>query len=130
VNRSVLVIDDDSAVRATLAFVLEERGYRVLQSENGETGLTAFRAHNPDLVITDIVMPVKEGLQTITEIRRERPGTRIIALSGGSRRGHNDFLDIARQLGAWDVLVKPFEVEDILARVDRCFGAAVPRATP
>jgi DNA-binding response OmpR family regulator len=130
VSRSVLVIDDDSAVRATLAVVLEEHGYRVFQSENGQTGLAAFRAHNPDLIVTDIVMPVKEGLQTIIDIRRERPGMRIIALSGGSRRGRHDFLDIARELGAWDVIVKPFDVEDFLARVDRCLGSEAPRATP
>ena len=129
-TRSVLVIDDDSAVRSTLSIVLEEHGYRVFQSENGATGLDAFRAYKPDLIITDIVMPVKEGLQTIIDIRRERPGTRIIALSGGSRRGRNDFLDIARQFGAWDVLVKPFEVDDFLARVDRCFGGAGPASTP
>jgi DNA-binding response OmpR family regulator len=119
-SRRILVIDDDSGVRASLREILEERGYEVVLAENGAQGIIAFRQTRPDLVITDIVMPVKEGFQTIQELRRERPEVRIIAISGGARLGRHDFLDIARQLGVWDVAAKPFDPDDLVARVERC----------
>jgi DNA-binding response OmpR family regulator len=122
VAKRILIIDDDSDVRITLTVILEERGYEVIAAENGQQGLVAFREERPDLLVTDIVMPVKEGLQTITEIRRERPDMKIIAISGGSRGARHDFLDIARQLGAWDVIVKPFDVDDFAARIESCLS--------
>jgi DNA-binding response OmpR family regulator len=122
-SKRILIIDDDLAVRDTLIAILEDRGYEVMTAVNGQQGLAVFRSERPDLLITDIVMPVKEGLQTIREIREERPDMKIIAISGGSRTERHDFLEIARQLGAWDVVVKPFDSEDFVARVDRCFTA-------
>jgi DNA-binding response OmpR family regulator len=122
VSKRILIIDDDLAVRDTLIVILEERGYEVITAVNGQQGLAVFRREQPDLLVTDIVMPVKEGLQTIREIREERPDMKIIAISGGSRTERHDFLEIARQLGAWDVIVKPFDADDFVARVDRCFG--------
>jgi DNA-binding response OmpR family regulator len=121
-RRRILVIDDDPGVRSTLAAMLEERGYHVSLAENGERGLAAFRRERPDLVITDIVMPVKEGLETIRELRSEQPEVPIIAISAGARMGRHDFLDIARQLGVWDVAAKPFDPDDFIARVERCLG--------
>jgi DNA-binding response OmpR family regulator len=123
VTKRILIIDDDLAVRDTLIAILEDRGYEVLTAVNGQEGLAVFRSQRPDLLVTDIVMPVKEGLQTIREIREERPDMKIIAISGGSRTERHDFLEIARELGAWDVVVKPFDTEDFCARVDRCLGA-------
>ena len=122
-SKRILIIDDDLAVRDTLIAILEDRGYEVITAVNGQQGLAVFRRELPDLLVTDIVMPVKEGLQTIREIREERPDMKIIAISGGSRTERHDFLEIARQLGAWDVIVKPFDVDDFVARVDRCLGA-------
>jgi DNA-binding response OmpR family regulator len=122
-SKRILIIDDDLAVRDTLIAILEDRGYEVMTAVNGQQGLAVFRRERPDLLVTDIVMPVKEGLQTIREIREERPDMKIIAISGGSRTERHDFLEIARQLGAWDVVVKPFDAEDFVARVDRCFAA-------
>jgi DNA-binding response OmpR family regulator len=122
-SKRILIIDDDLAVRDTLITILEEHGYEVMTAVNGEEGLAVFRRERPDLLVTDIVMPVKEGLQTILEIRQEWPDMKIIAISGGSRTERHDFLEIARQLGAWDVIVKPFDVDDFVARVGRCLGA-------
>jgi DNA-binding response OmpR family regulator len=122
-SKRILIIDDDLAVRDTLIAILEDRGYEVMTAVNGQQGLAVFRSERTDLLVTDIVMPVKEGLQTIREIRAERPDMKIIAISGGSRTERHDFLEIARQLGAWDVVVKPFDAEDFVARVDRCFAA-------
>jgi DNA-binding response OmpR family regulator len=124
VSKRILIIDDDAAVRTTLTAILEEHGYEIMVAENGQRGLAVFREARPDLLVTDIVMPVKEGLQTIIEIRREQPDMKIIAISGGSRSARHDFLDIARQLGAWDVIVKPFDPEDLAARIELCLGGA------
>lgn len=121
-TRRILIIDDDAAVRDTIGQILGERGYEVLIAENGQRGLAIFRADRPDLIVTDIVMPVMEGLQTIKEIRRERPDMKIVAVSGGSRGSRHNFLEIARELGAWDVIVKPFDPDDFVDCIDRCFG--------
>jgi DNA-binding response OmpR family regulator len=123
VTRRILVIDDDAGVRATVIAILEDHGYEVVTADNGQRGIDAFRRIRPDLLITDIVMPVKEGLQTIKEVRREHPEAKIIAMSAGSRVGRNDFLEIARTLGARDVIVKPFDPDDLVARVVDCFAA-------
>jgi two-component system, chemotaxis family, chemotaxis protein CheY len=119
----ILVIDDDVIVRETIAQILEERGHQVLSAEDGKRGVAAFRTGRPDLVITDIIMPEQEGIQTITEIRRLAPQAKIIAISGGGRIGNTDFLKIARHLGANDVIAKPFDPDDLVSRVDRCLDA-------
>jgi CheY-like chemotaxis protein len=119
----ILVIDDDVVVRETIIQVLEDKGYIVISAEDGKRGVAAFRAERPDLVITDIIMPEKEGIQTIMEIRADRPDAKIIAVSGGGRIGNTDFLKIARQLGAADVIAKPFDPDDFILRVARCLAA-------
>lgn len=121
-SRRILVIDDDPGVRSSLKEILEEHGYAVTLAENGAVGLAAFRREPPDLVITDIVMPVMEGFQTIRELRRLKPDAPIIALSAGARAGRHDFLDVARQLGAWEVASKPCDPDDLIARIERCLG--------
>jgi two-component system chemotaxis response regulator CheY len=118
----ILVIDDDVIVRETIVQILEDGGYQVLSAEDGKRGMAAFRSERPDLVITDIIMPEQEGIQTITEIRAVKPDAKIIAISGGGRIGNTDFLKIARHLGAFDAIAKPFDPDDLLSRVGCCLN--------
>jgi DNA-binding NtrC family response regulator len=118
----VLVIDDDQLVRYTLSRILHRNGYDVVTASDGMRAMAVFREERPDVVITDIIMPEQEGIQTITEIRGVQPNAKIIAISGGGRIGNTDFLKIARHLGAFDAIAKPFDPDDLLSRVGRCLN--------
>ncbi|HQU73156.1 MAG: response regulator [Calditrichaeota bacterium] len=111
----ILVIDDDQQLRKMLVRILKSNGYDVRQAGNGEEGMKLLCEDVPELVITDIVMPDKEGLETISDIRRQFPQVKIIAMSGG---GHSidaaNPLFIAGKIGASHTLTKPFEIEKIL----------------
>lgn len=132
-SRRVLVIDDDQAVRYTLETVLTAAGYEVMPAENGLCGMRLYRQAKPDLVITDIVMPDQEGLETIMEIRKVDPDAKIIAISGGGRYGGGHFLELATALGASAALAKPFDLDLLLSTVEywlaKATGDEGPRAT-
>jgi CheY-like chemotaxis protein len=118
----ILVIDDDVIVRRTIIRLLEDGGYKVLSAEDGLRGMAMFRSERPDLVITDIIMPEQEGIQTITEMRKAKPDAKIIVISGSGRIGNIDFLRIAQHLGASDAIAKPFDPDDLLKRVRHCLN--------
>jgi CheY-like chemotaxis protein len=120
---TILVIDDDAAVLHSLAALLEDAGFRVHTASDGVKGLAAFRAHRPDLVLTDIIMPEKEGIAVTMEIRREYPSTKIIAMSGGGRMGNSNFLEIASKLGADVTLAKPFDGDQLLSALEHAIKA-------
>ncbi len=105
----ILVIDDDVQIRAMLTRMLEGEGYGVLAAADGEEGLRRFKESPADLILTDIVMPEKDGMETIMEIRREYPEVKIIAMSGGGRVGPFSYLMMAKRLGAEEVLTKPLK---------------------
>ena len=113
----ILVIDDEDLVRRTVMKILRSDGHEVVCAANGMAGMSLFRAEQPDVVITDIIMPEQEGIETILSIRREHPGVRIIAISGGGQIGDTEVLKMARLLGADDVIAKPFRAKDLLSRV-------------
>ena len=128
----ILVIDDDALVRSTVSRMLRCWGYEVVSAEDGRRGVELFGSNNPALVITDIIMPDKDGIETIREIRAMQPDAKIIAMSGGGRIGNLDFLKIAAKLGAAEIVNKPFEPATLRACVTRCLdpctgGATVPR---
>ena len=112
----ILIIEDDQAVRDLLTHALERENHQVVVASDGEIGITLYRATPCDLVITDIYMPKKEGLETITELRREFPGVKIIAISGDPAEGF-DPLSLARKLGALRTFVKPFVLNEFLIAV-------------
>jgi DNA-binding response OmpR family regulator len=111
---TVLVIDDDEAVRSSLEMLLEAYGFQVVLARDGRQGLAAFRANSPDVVLIDLMMPVQDGLETIPLIRREWPEAPIVAMSGGATIGVWDGLATARKLGADYAIAKPFEAEELL----------------
>lgn len=125
--KRILVVDDDPAVRDSVAMVLESAGFLVDQAEQGATGMRLLRAHAPDLVITDILMPQKEGIETIREIRAVLPDTPIIAISGGTDMGA-DYLKMAQTFGATEVLAKPFDPMVMLELVHRLLMDSGARA--
>lgn len=118
----VLIIDDEEQMRGVIRQMLERAGHEVLEAEDGGRGMEVFRGSAVDLVITDILMPEKEGLETIMEMKREAPDTRIIAISGGGRAGTLNFLPAAEKLGASAILAKPFKGEELIKAVNDLLG--------
>jgi CheY-like chemotaxis protein len=114
----ILVIDDDAQIRLLLRRILEKEGHRVYDAADGTSGLSLLKRRNMDLVITDIIMPEKEGLETILDIRHEFPDIKIIAISGGGKTGLPDFLPAAKKFGAHYTLSKPFGKNELLEAVN------------
>jgi DNA-binding response OmpR family regulator len=114
----ILVIDDDEAVCEVLELILSRHGHTVLRAANGEQGLDLFYNEEFDLVITDILMPEKEGVETIREMRQADPDVRIIAISGGGSLRAEEYLVFAKKFGADATLVKPIDRAVLLTTVD------------
>ena len=108
---SILIIEDDELFRVMLVDVLSGYGYTVTQAANGDEGLKVFQAQPTDLVLTDIVMPGKEGIATVQELRRSNPSLGIIAMSGGTAQNAPLYLNLANGLGADRTLQKPFSID-------------------
>ena len=119
----ILVIDDDPDVRGSLSKILTRAGYEVVVAADGAAGITLQHNEPADVIITDIFMPGLDGLQTIRQLKKEGSGVRIIAVSGGDRTGTVDLKEHARLMGAFNVLAKPFEMDDVLAAVKEALGA-------
>lgn len=114
----IMIVEDDPAVRELLRKILERAGHDVLDAANGKEALSLFKANPAELIITNILMPEKEGLETIQELRREDPDIKIIAISGGGQIGPADYLEIARRFGATRTFSKPFDRKALLKAVD------------
>ena len=114
----ILVVDDEPDVRAFVAAALRLAGHEVDVAADGSEALRRYRARRADLVIMDIFMPEKEGLETIMDLRQEFPDVRILAISGGGRTGDRNFLAQARYFGAGRSLAKPFSHEQLLKIVE------------
>lgn len=115
--KDILIVDDEEQMRLALRKMLEREGYSVREAENGDKAIRIHREKQADLIITDIIMPEKEGLGTIVEIKSEFPDTKIFAMSGGGKNSPEQYLRMANGLGVDRVFVKPFNREDILSAV-------------
>lgn len=113
----ILLIDDDDDMRTMLSLTLTHFGHTVVEAHNGKEGLKLFPKANVNLVMTDMVMPEKEGIEVIIELRKINPELKIIAMSGGGRGSGRSYLVAAKALGATKVLSKPFSNEDLLAAI-------------
>jgi DNA-binding response OmpR family regulator len=113
----ILLIDDDDLVRRALSQTMAREGHTVIEATNGKEGLELFRSARADLVITDIVMPGKEGTEVLIELRKKNPPVKVIAISGGGRQSPADYLKVARHLGAAKVLAKPFSGDELLSAI-------------
>lgn len=111
----LLLVEDDDLLRDMLRIMLEKMAHQVAVARNGADALEQCRLEPPDVVLTDIIMPEKEGLETIRELRRDYPEVKIIAMSGGGRVSAVDYLKIAKQMGAAVTLDKPFSGEALAA---------------
>lgn len=113
----ILVIDDDDQIRELIREVLERGGHTVFEADNGDTGIKLVCEETVDVVVTDIIMPDKDGLETITELRKSHPEIRIVAISGGGRKVNRDYLPTAQAFGADRVLYKPFRPQEVVQAV-------------
>ena len=113
----IIVIDDDVQIRVLLKEILEQEGYDVVDAPDGLEGVRLYRENPADLVITDIIMPEKEGLEIIRELRTDFPEVKIMAMSGGGRIGPEPYLQIAERLGAKSILTKPIERDELIGAV-------------
>ena len=119
----VLLVDDDIELLRQLAIAFLRAGYEVQCAVDGEKALAQFDAAAPDAVVIDLIMPVREGIETIIAMRARRPDAKILAISGGLRRSPETFLSMALRLGADAVLPKPFLPSEAVAAVRRLLAA-------
>ena len=122
--KKILVVDDEEQIRLMLSQMLSHEGYEVHTAENGEDGMREIGRHAFDLVITDMIMPVKDGLKFIMELVRDYPDLKILAISGGGAIKAERYLTMAGYLGDIATLEKPFNRETILELIDQLIGPA------
>jgi CheY-like chemotaxis protein len=119
---NILVVDDNEEILILQREILGRGGHQVTTAINGDEAIRLFRASQFDLVITDLIMPDKEGIETIRDLRKLNPVVKIIAMSGGGRLSAEDNLAIAQSLGASRTLAKPFSSRDLLEVVNNLLG--------
>jgi len=113
----ILVVDDDQVLRGALRVVLEAAGYDVMEAADGEAGLRLYGEQGADLVLVDLFMPERDGLDVLRALRAAIPQPKIVAMSGGGRIGQIEVLRAAAAFGAARTLRKPFEPRDLLAAI-------------
>lgn len=114
----ILVIDDEQLLRSTVVTILTRGGYSVEEASDGKAGIAMFHKNPPDVVITDIFMPNRDGIEIIKELKHSSPQTKIIAMTGGGNMRMMEIASVAKVLGADLVLDKPFESESLLAAIN------------
>ena len=114
----ILAIDDDPAFRELLREALVGVGHEVVCAPDGKTGMRLYRERPTEIVLTDMLMPEKDGVEVICEMRRDFPNTKVIAFSGGATLGPYTYLQMAHRLGAARVFTKPFKMSDLIEAID------------
>jgi CheY-like chemotaxis protein len=119
---TILVIDDDPQVCDVLEQVLRNEGHLVHSALNGAEGICLYREHLPELIFLDILMPEKEGLETILDLRREFPDVKVIAMSAASEGAKINLLELAQRLGAQHRMTKPFQIQTVIDLANTAFA--------
>jgi len=117
--KKLLVIDDDEQFREFMRDALTDQGYEVILADNGSEGMRSATELSPDLVITDIVMPEKEGVEVLMELRTNDKNLPVIAMSGYNKGNADSYLKIAQKLGASAVLSKPFTISELIVEIEK-----------
>jgi YesN/AraC family two-component response regulator len=115
----ILVIDDEAPIRLMLRILLESEWFTVSEACDGTEGIKCYRENAADLIITDIIMPEKEGIETIMTLRKENPSIKIIAMSGGGKNNADGYLKTAKLLGALETLKKPIRKDVLLSVIKK-----------
>jgi len=113
----ILIIDDEAMIRDLLVNILEREGYETITASGGKDGIKIYRENPADLIITDLLMPEKDGIETIMELRRDSQDVKIIAMSGGGKIDPETYLQIAKNMGAIETIAKPFDRKELLKTV-------------
>ncbi len=113
----ILIIDDEPQIRSMLTLMLEREGYEVVEAPDGVEGIKVYRQNPADLIITDLIMPNKDGIGMIIDLKKEFPDVKIIAMSGGGLNKPDGYLKGAKKLGAACTLTKPIDREKMLEAV-------------
>ena len=113
----LLLIEDDVSLRRMLAQILTRNGYTVSEARNGRVALQVLAETPIDIVVTDMIMPEMEGVETIRYLRREYPAIKIVAISGGGISSADSYLEIAKKMGVHRTLAKPFTPEELMTAI-------------
>ena len=119
----ILLIDDDTEFRTMLKLVLEKAGFDVSEASNGKEGIRLYKSTHFDLVVSDVFMPEKEGIETTIELKTINPDIKIIAISGGGKNNELNFLDSLKHFGAQCTFQKPFNTKEFVKAINELIEA-------
>ncbi len=125
---TILVIDDDPIMRETISDILSLQGYKVILASSGVQAMLHLQNVSVNLIITDVIMPDKDGIEVIMVATKEYPQVKILAISGGGYISADNYLKMASSLGAHSTLVKPFDIDDLVGKVNNLIGNVRHRA--
>ena len=123
--QTILVVDDDAIMRATLRDMLQAEGYDVVEAKDGNEAMRIVGSTDLAMIVTDILMPDKDGIELILEVNKTMPDINILAISGGGYLSADNYLSMACDLGAKTTLVKPFEIDSFINEVNKCLHPGV-----
>ncbi len=115
--KKILIVDDEEPIRRSIRDILDVGDYELFEAGNGFEAMEIVKRESPELVITDIIMPEKEGIETIMELNEDYPEIKIIAISGGGRIGSEEVLSTVEELEVVGTLKKPFSVSELFEMV-------------
>jgi CheY-like chemotaxis protein len=120
--KSILIVDDEEGIRKVMRAILENEGYTVLEASGGNEAIVQYGRHGPDLVVTDLLMPGKDGIETLFELRQINCNVKIVALSGGGRICSKNYLNYAMKLGATATIEKPFTSVEFMTIINQAMA--------